>query len=198
MVIKLDYAPGQTPIDPDEMNGLIPQHITTQAELNQYEQANILTGQRWAFSSRQRGKELLNEGFVRTLHSRMFDETWRWAGTFRSTDKSIGIDWTQVSVKLRQLLDNTRYQIADKAFEADEIAVRFHHSLVLIHPFPNGNGRHARMMADVLITSLGSERFSWGANADLGSDGETRRRYIHALRAADAGQFEDLFKFARS
>lgn len=198
MVIKLDYAPGQTPIDPDEMNGLIPQHITTQAELNQYEQANILTGQRWAFSARQRGKELLNEGFIRTLHRQMFDKTWRWAGTFRSTDKSIGIAWEQVSVKLRQLLDNTGYQIAEKTSEADEIAVRFHHSLVLIHPFPNGNGRHARMMADVLIKSLGSERFSWGANADLGSDGETRRRYIHALRAADAGQFEDLFKFARS
>ncbi|WP_411882740.1 mobile mystery protein B [Polaromonas sp. YR568] len=198
MVIKLDYAPGQTPIDPDEMGGLIPRHITTQAELNEYEQANILAGQRWAFGPRQRGKELLNEGFVRTLHKRMFDKTWRWAGTFRSTDKSIGIAWEQVSVKLRQLLDNTGYQVAEKAFEADEIAVRFHHSLVLIHPFPNGNGRHARMMADVLVKSLGAERFSWGANADLGPDGDTRRQYIDALRAADAGQFEGLFKFARS
>lgn len=198
MVIRLDYAPGQTPVDPDEMNGLIPKHITAQAELNEYEQANILAGQRWAFSARQRDKELLNEGFVRTLHRQMFNKTWRWAGTFRSTDKSIGIAWEQVSVKLRQLLDNTGYQIAEKTFDADEIAARFHHSLVLIHPFPNGNGRHARMMADVLIKRLGSERFSWGANADLGSDGETRRRYIDALRAADAGKFEDLFKFSRS
>lgn len=193
--MEFQYAAGATPLDPDEAAGLVPTHITTQADLNAWEEANILQGAHWA--SRQKKRNLLDEGFVRELHRRMFDKTWRWAGTFRSSNKNIGVDWTQVAVKMRNLLENTQYQIEHKVFGPDEMAVRFHHQLVWIHAFPNGNGRHARLMADMLVMQLGQPRFTWGG-ASLATPGDVRNRYLVALRAADQGQFEPLIHFARN
>ena len=194
MVMRFKYAAGATPIDPDEAAGLVPTHITTQAELNAWEEANIVSGEVWAF---RRKSALLDEGFLRALHLKMFDQTWRWAGKFRSSNKNIGVDSYQIAVKLRDLLDNTSYQINHKAFGADEQVVRFHHQLVWIHPFPNGNGRHARLMADLLITQLGGKRFSWG-QSPLTLETDNRASYLAALRAADAGSYADLIGFARS
>ena len=193
--MHFQYAPGATPLDPDEAAGLIPSHIATQADLNVWEEANILQGARWAM--RQKKRDLLDEGFLRDLHRQMFDRTWVWAGTFRASNKNIGVDWTQVAVSLRDLLDNTRYQIEHQTFDVDELVVRFHHRLVWIHAFPNGNGRHARLMADVLAMRLGLPRFSWGGNA-LASGGVLRQNYLEALRTADVGHMDDLLRFARS
>lgn len=190
------HAPGATPLDPDEAAGIIPKHVATQADLNAWEEANILQGERWAF--RQQRRDIFEEGFVRDLHRKMFDKTWRWAGTFRSSNKNIGIDWTQIAVRLRGLLDNTRDQTERHAFAPDELAVRFHHQLVWIHAFPNGNGRHARLMADVLVTRLGRPRLTWGGDTTLVASGDLRDRYLEALRSADQGQFELLAQFARS
>ena len=195
--MEFQYAPGATPLDPDEAAGLVPSHITTQADLNAWEQANILQAVRWV--ARQKKHALLTEGFVRDLHRRMFDQTWKWAGTFRQSNKNIGVDWTQVAVKLRNLLDNTRFQIDHKVFEPDELVVRFHHQLVWVHAFPNGNGRHARLMADVLAQQLGRPRMTWGgADVELVSMGTIRDRYLKALREADQGQWSALIAFARS
>lgn len=195
--MEFQYAPGATPLDPDEAAGLVPSHITTQADLNAWEQANILQAVRWV--ARQKKRDLLTEGFVRDLHRRMFDQTWKWAGTFRQSNKNIGVDWTKVAVKLRNLLDNTRFQIDHKVFEPDELVVRFHHQLVWVHAFPNGNGRHARLMADVLAQQLGRPRMTWGgADVELVSMGTVRDRYLKALREADQGQWSALIAFARS
>ena len=191
------YPPGATPLDPDEAAGLIPIHISTQADLNAWEQLNIVQGDRWA--ARQTRRELLDEGFVRDLHRQMFNQTWRWAGSFRNSNKNIGVDWTQVAVKLRDLLDNTRYQIAHQVFSEDEIAVRFHHQLVWIHAFANGNGRHARLMSDLLAMRLGRARLSWGSDlSTTHSAVKLREQYIAGLRAADQGQIHELLMFARS
>jgi Fic-DOC domain mobile mystery protein B len=192
--MEFTYAPGATPIDPDEAAGLIPKHIATQAELNAWEEANIVIADTWAF--KQKKRDLLEEGFVRDLHRRMFDQTWRWAGKFRSSNKNIGVEWSQVAVRLHALLENTRYQIEHQSFPADELAVRFHHQLVLVHAFPNGNGRHSRLMADVLMTRLGGERFSWGHGSVL-SQGSARNDYLAALRIADRGDIAQLMNFAR-
>ena len=195
--MEFQYAPGATPLDPDEAAGLVPSHITTQTDLNAWEQANILQAVRWV--ARQKKRDLLTEGFVRDLHRRMFDQTWKWAGTFRQSNKNIGVDWTQVAVKLRNLLDNTRFQIDHKVFEPDEFVVRLHHQLVWVHAFPNGNGRHARLMADVLAQQLGRPRMTWGgADVELVSMGTVRDRYLRALREADQGQWSALIAFARS
>ena len=152
---------------------------------------------RWA--ARQKKRDLLDEGFIRELHRQMFDKTWQWAGTFRNSNKNIGVDWTQVAVRLRNLLDNSKYQIENHVYDADEIAVRFHHQLVWIHPFPNGNGRHARLMADLLAMRLGRPRLTWGGGKKaVITVGELRKQYLTALRAADQGQINDLIAFARS
>lgn len=194
MPINLDYAPGATPLDADELASLIPGHIITQGELNEWEQLNIVQGDTWA---RKQRKDILDEGFLRRLHQQMFGQTWRWAGTFRKSDKNIGVDWLRIGVELKNLLDDVRYQVEHSSLSPDEIAVRFHHRLVAIHPFPNGNGRHARLMADLLADRLGRPRFTWGS-ASLVDANETRQRYITALQAADARDMAPLLAFARS
>jgi len=193
--MEFTYSPGATPIDPDEAAGLVPRHISTQSELNAWEEANIVTAEGWAF--RQTKRELLDEGFVRDLHRRMFDKTWRWAGTFRSSNKNIGVEWSQISTRLHDLLENTRYQVEHEVFPGDELAVRFHHQLVLVHAFPNGNGRHSRLMADILMTRFGGARFTWGRTV-LSTAGGARESYLSALRLADQGRPELLLQFARS
>lgn len=193
--MRFHYAPGATPLDPDEAAGLIPSHITTQGQLNEWEQTNILEGAQW--TARQRKREILDEVFLRELHRRMFGKTWKWAGAFRQSDKNIGVDWRQIPVHMRNLLDDVKVQIEHAAYPPDEIALRFHHRLVWIHPFANGNGRHARLAADLLIQRLGGPAFSWGGQS-LVEASEKRKRYLVALRAADGRDYRELMEFARS
>jgi Fic-DOC domain mobile mystery protein B len=170
------------------------------AELNEFEQLNIQRAVQWAQSRirRLRPHELLEEGFVRDVHRRMFDRTWAWAGTFRTSAKTIGVDWPQIGFQLRNLHDDARHWIEHATFAPDEIAIRYHHRLVLIHPFPNGNGRHSRLLADLVAERLGQPAFNWGGGADLVAGNDTRRRYIASLQQADAGDIASLLAFARS
>ena len=190
-----DPSDGATPLDPDESAGLIPRHISTQAQLNEWEQANILDGVQWAL--RQVRRELLDEQFLRQLHQRMFGRTWHWAGQYRQSDKNIGVDHRQIQVRLRDLLEDVRTQIGYRAYGADELALRFHHRLVWIHPFANGNGRHARLAADLLVARLGQPAFTWGG-ASLVAAGDVRQAYLAALRSADGRDLDPLLRFARS
>lgn len=194
MIGKLDYPPGATPLDADEIASLIPGHITTQGELNEWEQLNIVQGENWA---RKQRKEILSEAFVRQLHQKLFGETWKWAGEFRKSDKNIGVDWLKIGIELKNLLDDVLCQIDLASYPPDEIAVRFHHRLVAIHLFPNGNGRHSRLMADLLVERLGQPRFTWGRR-NLVDASETRQNYIVALQAADRRDIVPLLAFARS
>lgn len=196
MAVNLDEEDGQTPLDLDEKTGLIPEHLATKGDLNDWEQENILRAVRWL--RRRRSPDVLSEGFCRALHAKMFDLTWVWAGTFRRSDKNIGCDWTQVGLRLAQLFGNTRWWVDNETFPPDEIAARFHRDLVWIHPFPNGNGRHSRLMADALLRSLGQPAFSWGNGGNLVAASDIRTRYLAALRAADQGNYEPLLEFVRS
>lgn len=183
-----------TPLAPEEKQGLIPAHIAYRRELNEAEQENIARGQDWALARR---RDVLNENFIRQLHGHMFGDVWRWAGRFRTSERNLGVPPYQIPVDLRHLLDDTRAWIELKSYVPDELAVRLHHRLVSIHPFSNGNGRHARLMADLLVMQLGGERFSWG-RANLQAASDLRRRYITALRAADNHDIGPLVTFARS
>lgn len=189
------HAPGATPLDPDEIDGLLPSHIRTQEELNEWEQANIGRALAWVASARRR--DALAEVFLRELHRRMFRDTWRWAGSFRSTERNIGVAPEQIAPRLRDLLDDTRYWLKHGTYPIDEAAARFHHRLVSIHCFANGNGRHARLMTDLLLVSQGEEPFSWGRE-DLVHAGDARNRYLAALRAADVHDLTKLLAFVRS
>lgn len=191
-------ADGNTPLDENELEGLIPPHLTTRAELNQWEARNIALAYEWIA---KRTPDVLDLKSLRELHRRMFDETWIWAGSFRRSDKSISpYHWTEVSRLVRDLLANTqvRYEQGERTPEAlDDLAVRFHHELVRIHPWPNGNGRHARLAAELLVSSWGRPPFSWGGAKHETSVSELRARYLGALKSADAGEFDELTRFAR-
>ena len=192
---SLDEQPDDaTPLTPEEREGLIPSHVTLRSELNELEQQNIIEADTWAFS---RKRNPMSEAFVRSLHRRMFGKVWRWAGTYRTSNKNIGVDSWQVQARLAEALDGARYWAENKTYSPDEIAVRFHHALVFIHPFPNGNGRWSRLMADLLAVRLGQPRFTWGRSA-LRAPDETRRAYIDALKAADSHDFGPLLAFSRS
>jgi Fic-DOC domain mobile mystery protein B len=186
-----------TPLSTGEQEGLIP-NLATRQELNEWERANILLGLEWAFNQRGwRRLDPLSETFVRELHRRMFDQTWRWAGTYRASEKNLGVPHFQVREAVAVLLGDARFWIEHQTYPPDEIAVRLHHRMVVIHPFANGNGRHARLLADVLARKLGRPEFSWGAASTVRNE-ELRRRYIHALRMADKNEIGPLLEFARS
>ena len=190
-------SPGNTPISADEIEALIP-NLATRAELNEWERENIILAERWCFSPRVlKNFNPLSEPDLRELHRQMFGKTWKWAGTYRKTEKTIGVPVVQLNNAIAAFLGDAGYWVKEKAFEPDEIAVRFHHRLVRIHPFPNGNGRHSRLLADVLVVQLGRHRFPWG-RANLQSADAVRDRYISAIKKADAGDINPLLDFARS
>jgi Fic-DOC domain mobile mystery protein B len=189
-----DQDDAATPLSEEEKEGLIPSYITLRGELNEAEQANILEAQEWAFG---RKRNVLDERFLNNLHKRMFGNVWRWAGTYRRSGKNVGVDAYRIPLELRQLIDDCSYWIEHETYEPDETAARFHHRLVWIHPYPNGNGRHARLATDLLLKSLGQPGFSWGQES-LVDAGETRQRYVDALRAADKHGFALLMDFIRS
>ena len=188
---------GNTPLSPDEQADLIP-NLATKEELNQWERENIIVAYSWALNPRTLARtNALSEPFIRELHRRMFDQTWKWAGLYRTTEKNIGIPHHQIREQLAILIGDTSYWIEHTTFSADEIAIRFHHRLVFIHPFANGNGRHARLMADVLAKLQGRPEFTWNG-ADIVAHGNTRRGYIEALQTADRNNIAPLLTFARS
>jgi Fic-DOC domain mobile mystery protein B len=178
----------------EEKDGLIPSYITLRGELNEAEQANILEAEGWAFT---RKRDVLSDSFLNNLHKRMFGHVWRWAGIYRRTGKNIGVAPYLIPQDLAQLLGDCRYWIDHSTYEPDEIAAQFHHRLVWIHLYPNGNGRHARLAADLLLVSMGKARFSWGS-ASLTDPGETRKCYVAALQQADNHNIDPLLEFVRS
>ena len=187
-----------TTLDDDEQQGLIPS-VLTRAQLNQLERANIQQARLWALKPGQRNRpDLLSDVFARELHRRMFNRVWRWAGKYRRTEKNLGWPVPRITEGVHQACDDARAWLGFGSYPLPEIAVRLHHRLVLIHPWANGNGRHARLFADVLMASRGGGELSWGAKSDLVEMGEVRRRYIEAIRRADNGDFASLVSFAQS
>jgi len=183
-----------TPLTADEKDGLKLKWITLRSELNDVEARNIAQAQIWLFSNKN--KDILNTTFLCNLHKKMFGEVWKWAGVFRTTERNIGVAPYQISIKLMQLFDDINYWIENKVYDNQEIAVRFHHRLVQIHPFPNGNGRVSRLMADLVYQKLEEKTLYWG-NTNLVNVSEVRSKYIAALRKADAGDYSELIEFTK-
>lgn len=184
---------GNTPLTPEERDALIPSWITTRADLNRAEFENIAKAQSWAAARR---RDILDFATLIALHKQMYGRVWRWAGQFRATGKNIGVDPWRIDMDLHALLEEVRFWVAHESWPPDELMARFHHRLVQIHPFPNGNGRHARMAADVLAAQVGVEPLTWG-QTNLVEASETRRLYIAALKTADRHNLVPLLKFVR-
>jgi Fic-DOC domain mobile mystery protein B len=196
----LDGPSGSTPMQPKEIANLLTKTIASREELNAAEQANIIKAAIWLSSKKINANSLLTIETLKTLRRRMFSDVWKWAGKFRNTETNIGVDWWKIQEEFRLLCENSFVQISDMTpsrWTNDEIAIRFHHRLVSIHPFVNGNGRHARLFASHLVCCLGEAPFTWGS-ANLGVEGQARRRYLDSLKVADKDHaFEQLLKFAR-
>lgn len=190
-----------TPLTDEIVAGLIPSWVTTRADLNEVEATNVAAGYRWLRSKRPTTTEILTTDFVQKLHQQMFGDVWDWAGAYRRTETNIGVDWWTIAVAVRQLVDDFSYRFEHAAppesTEIDLFCVEYHHRMVKIHPFPNGNGRHARACCDTLALSLGQPAFTWG-RASIVTDQLARSSYIEAIRAADDGSLTSLCVFARS
>ena len=198
MGLEFDYKNGQTPIDDEEKEGLKIKSVATQGELDEFEQLNIEKAIEWTIHANLKQERILTEKFIKDLHKRMYGDVWKWAGVFRKTDKNIGIKWTQIGIELKNLIDDTTYWIENKTYPPEEIAIRFKHRLVAIHCFPNGNGRHSRMMADIIIEFIfDKDIFSWHKSKMVKPD-ETRKMYITALKEADRGNIKNLIEFAKN
>jgi Fic-DOC domain mobile mystery protein B len=198
MGLDLEYIEGQTPLEQDEIHGLLIPTIATRGELDEFEQNNIEKAIMWTMNRSFKADVIFNERFVRKLHIQMYGDVWSWAGEFRRTNKNLGEDWWKISIELKYLLDDVIYWCKNNTFPPDEIAIRFKHRLVSIHCFPNGNGRHSRLMADIIIEKIYKKPiFSWGAS-DLSKEGDTRKTYLRAVKTADNGNYNLLLEFARS
>ena len=198
-LFPIDYPPGATPLDPNEAEGLIPDYITTQGELNTLERENITEATNWA-EGRQHS-DILTATFTLDVHRRMLNRVWKWAGKPRRSNKNIGVLKENISTELANLLADTKYWIENDTYGWDEIGARFHHRLVSIHVFVNGNGRHARIMTNILLSSNRQAPFSWGMRTHTGAlevGGALRDEYIAALKRADQGDYDALMRFVRS
>jgi Fic-DOC domain mobile mystery protein B len=197
MGLDLDYPDGQTPLDEDEKEGLLITTITTRGELDEFEQLGVEKAIEWTMRRKLGLQQILTEDFAKELHKRMFGDIWKWAGQFRTSNKDLGVDKNQIRTEVKKLFDDCRYWIARKVFAEDEIAVRFSHRIVTIHPFSNGNGRHSRLIADILVShGFGRPHFSWGS-INLTAQGAARSAYLKALREADDNDYQSLVVFAR-
>jgi len=197
MGLDLDYTNGQTPIDEDEKDGLLIPTITTRGELDEFEQLGVEKAIEWTRKRKYGFQQILTEEFVLEMHKRMFEDIWKWAGQFRTSNNNLGIDKNQIPTEIKKLLDDCRYWIDNKVFAGDEIAVRFSHRIVMIHPFSNGNGRHSRLIADILVShGFGLSPFSWGS-INLTAQGTARSAYLKALRKSDENEYQSLIEFAR-
>jgi Fic-DOC domain mobile mystery protein B len=197
MGLELEYHDGQTPIDEDEKTGLLIKTISTHGELDEHEQLNIEKAIEWTIQSKFKTQKIFAEAFLKTVHKKMFGDVWKWAGTFRKSEKNIGVEWVKIGFELKTLLDDASFWIEHKTYPDDEIAIRFKHRLVKIHCFPNGNGRHSRIMADIIIESVfKKDVFTWN-HSNMVKPDETRRTYITAIKEADKGNMIPLLEFAR-
>ena len=198
MGLELDYVDGQTPLSEEEKDGLLIKTITTHNELDELEQLNIEKAIEWTIKTKFKKDQVLTERFIKTLHKKMLGNIWSWAGEFRKSEKNIGIKWVMIGIELKALLDDTKYWIENKTFPNEEIAIRFKHRLVNIHCFPNGNGRHSRIMADIIMESIfGEEAFSWN-QSNMVKANQTRKNYLQAIREGDNGNIQPLIDFAKN
>ena len=198
MGLEFDYKDGQTPLEEEEKEGLKIKSITTQGELDEFEQLNIEKAVEWTIHTKLKPENILTEKFIKDLHKKMYGDVWKWAGEFRRTEKNIGTSWAKIGLELKVLLDDTKFWIENKTFSPEEISIRFKHRIVSIHCFPNGNGRHSRLMADIIIESIfGKEIFSWH-QSNMVKANEIRKMYINALKEADNGNIKPLIEFAEN
>ena len=198
MGLDVNYIDGQTPLEEDEKESLLIKSITTRGELDEFEQLNIEKAIQWTIGKKWKPLFILSENFIKILHKKMFSDVWSWAGEFRKTNKNIGVDKYEIGIYLKQFLDDSLYWFENQTYSDEEFAIRFKHRIVKIHCFANGNGRHSRLMADIIMSHIfGKPLFNWNRR-NLNKKSEARSQYLLAVRIADSGDINPLINFAKS
>jgi len=198
MGLNIEYIDGQTPLNEEELDGLLIPSITTREELDEFEQLNIEKAIQWTFGKKWKAEQLFSEKFIKDLHKRMYGEVWKWAGAFRESEKNLGIKSYLIPSELKVLLHDAIFWVQNDTYSPDELAIRFKHRLVSIHCFSNGNGRHSRLMADLIMEKLfNATFFSWGS-INLVKVTDARKAYIKAIKMADKQDLQPLMVFAKS
>lgn len=181
--------PGQTPLD--DLSGLRVKGVRTTAQLNAAEAENIRKATvKYLMVRPSRRSARFEVAWLCKLHREMFGDVWDWAGKFRKRETNIGAPPAVTEQRLHNLLEDL------KAWEMSgmpllEQAVRLHHVAVLIHPFPNGNGRWSRMVGNIWLRLHGAEPVIW-PEATIGAASAVRGEYLQAVRAADKGDYTAL------
>ncbi len=182
---------GETPLD--DISGLKIHGITTRSELDSVEAENILEAfLKYIMSPEQIRSVVFDTQFLQQLHREMFGNVWSWAGEFRTTQTSIGIEAINIRQALYQLMDDLKFW--EEAWDYQDTVTRLHYSLVKIHPFLNGNGRVSRLFTDLWLLSIGKEMLEWG-DENLDNMNGSRKEYILALQEVDGGSYERLKRF---
>jgi Fic-DOC domain mobile mystery protein B len=198
MGLDITYNAGETPLDPGELEEIKIPTVSNRRELDEFEQKNIEDALLWLKKKKPGSDEILTEDFIKELHLRMYGTVWKWAGEFRKTNKNIGVDKFEIKIELKKLFEDVKYWIENSVFGTDEIAIRFKHKIVSIHCFPNGNGRHSRLMADTIREYIFRKPpFKW-KGGNLTKDCDEKTQYLNALRKADSGDISDLIIFAKN
>ena len=199
MALTGAHAPGATPLTEADLTGLLIPSVTTHGELNAVEAANIIRAQEWALHARGvRLPNMLSDDFLQRLHRHLFGDVWRWAGDYRLANTNLGVPHQQIREHLRNVYADALVWFERKVYSPEEFAVRLHHRVVTVHPFRNGNGRHARMLANlVLVRHFKRDPLPW-SNSPLRAASAVRQVYLAALRAADDGDLAPLLAFANS
>jgi Fic-DOC domain mobile mystery protein B len=198
MGLDTEYLDGRTPLEEEEKEGLRVKSIATRGELDEFEQQNIEQAIQWTLGISTDWETVYSEDFIKMVHKRMFSNVWTWAGKFRNTSNNLGIEPWLIPGELKYLLDDVRYWHQHSTYPPDEIALRFKHRLVSIHCFPNGNGRHSRLMADIIVDKIYKKPiFTWGAAGFTNAD-DSRAMYLKALNAADREDYQELLIFGRA
>jgi Fic-DOC domain mobile mystery protein B len=185
----------EAPITAAETALLVPS-LSTRSQLLEIEQMSIHAARLWAMRPRNlEAGEIFTEKFLIELHRRMFTGIWRGAGRYRKSIAATGWEPSRIAEGVRLFLDDADGWARYSTYPIHECAVRLHHRLISIRPWSNGNGRHARLMADVAVAAQGEAALTWGSRTAPGS---ARTRYVEAIGAADGGDLGPLVEFATS
>lgn len=185
----------------DDTSGLIQTHLTSRGARNAAELDSISQAyNKHIYRARKKksGAEWLTDEFLCKVHRDMFGSIWTWAGKHRTEQINIGKEWHLIPEQTRILCENFRSWDADQStMQTIEIAARLQNGLTRIHPFKNGNGRHARLITDIFFHSRGHPLPKW-PQIHLEAQGDViREQYIAAMRAADQGEFGELIDFSK-
>ena len=182
-----------------DTSGLLLEHLSTTTARNAAETEAISRAyDKYVFRARRKkqGTEWLTDDFIRRVHADMLGTIWEWAGKYRQTKFNLGVDPHLIREQIKLFTEDFLYwNGTESTMSVIEIAARIQHRLTNIHPFTNGNGRHARLITDIFLHSRKLPIPQWPQIQLMAQGNEIGEQYITAMKKADNGDINDLIQF---